>query len=138
MAHNLRIERYNYVKRLCDAANIQTTILADKKVRNRLTHIDEHLVKALRKPNTGWLIDCAIAYRDQFTAPSGVNVEFCRTFIVSEETIVHLDAEINVPRLHAEATSVLSAVFGNPTTEPPEPPTHSRQAPPALPQRSGT
>jgi hypothetical protein len=127
-AFNLRLQRFNYVKRFCDTQSISTSILSNRTVRNQLVHIDEHLVKALSKSNTGWFIDIAIAFRDQFSPPPGIQMGYCRTFIASEEVILHLDNEISVPKLWDEAAAVLAVVFGATTPDRPKPPPHSRQA----------
>ncbi len=61
-AYGLRIERYEYVKRFCDADGLDLTILTSRTVRNQLMHIDSYIEKAMRTPNTGWFIDSAIAF----------------------------------------------------------------------------
>ena len=107
----LRTERVDYVRRLCDGRALQ--ILPDRKMRNSLIHIDEHLAKALRKPNTGWFIDTAIGWRDQFVAERpGTEIAFCRTYISSEDSILHLGNQISLAKLRDESAFVLAAVFG--------------------------
>ena len=130
--YKARIERYEYVQSFCKFQGLHVSILTSRIVRNQMVHIDEHLEKALRKPNTGWFIDGAIAYRDQFSAPDGISIQFCRTFIASEEVLLHLGNEIPIRGLWHEATAVLAAVWGTPPTEPPPSPSHSRPNP--LPQ----
>lgn len=107
----LRTERVDYVRRLCDGRALQ--ILPDRKMRNSLIHIDEHLAKALQKPNTGWFIDTAIGWRDQLVAERpGTEIAFCRTYISSEDSILHLGNQISLAKLRDESAFVLAAVFG--------------------------
>jgi len=124
--YKLRIERAKYVRNLLAKRGIDTPILSNKTVRNQLVHIDQHLERALQAPDTGWFFDVAIAYRNQFASP-GLKVNFCRTFIASEEIILHLGNEIPVRKLRAEATLVLKVVFGTEPTPPPPTPYHSRR-----------
>jgi hypothetical protein len=128
-SYRARIERYGYVHSFCKSQGVNIPILTSRTVRNQMVHIDAYLEKALRKPNAGWLIDGAIAYRDQFSAPDGISIEFCRAFIASKEIILHLGDEIPIRGLWHEATAVLAVVFGTPPTEPPPSPSHSRLAP---------
>ncbi|MBU6450074.1 MAG: hypothetical protein KGQ26_10695 [Rhodospirillales bacterium] len=124
-AYRLRLERYNYVRKFCENQSIDIKILSNRKVRNQLVHIDDHLAKALGKPNTGWFIDVAVAFRDQFVCPNGLELQFCRSFIVSEEVILHLENEISVRELWDEAWFVLGVVFGIPKNKILEKPEHS-------------
>jgi len=110
--YKCRAERVTYVKAGC--AHVLVDVLADRKIRNSLTHIDEHLVKHLSQPNTGWYIDSAIGRRDQFTAPNGLNIGFCRTYIASEDVLLHLGNEISIKRLRRQAKRVLSAIWKEP------------------------
>lgn len=108
--YRLRKDRIDYVRQRC--IGISTAILSDKKVRNSLTHVDEHLARRMRKPNTIWIIDTAFARRDQFAPPPGTRLAFCRTYISSEDVLLHLENEISLPSLQKEAVSVLARVFG--------------------------
>lgn len=135
-AYKLRMERFEYVKSLCDRASISVSILTNRKIRNHLVHVDTHLEKALRRPKTGWIVDSAIASRDQFSPPLGLQMGYCRTFVACEEVILHLDNEISVRHLRNEAGQVLSCVFGNPTIEPLEPPADRRRNPPSQPPQT--
>ena len=108
-AKALRAERVAYVKLHSRGQNI--TVLNNKKVRNSLAHIDEYLASALRRQNTGWFIDVAIARRDQFVAPNGILIGFCRCYIASEDVLLHLDNEISLSDLRREAVALLLSVF---------------------------
>jgi hypothetical protein len=113
-AYGSRIERIAYVKKKC--GNISTTILASRKIRNALTHLDEYLVKALKKPNTGWCIDIAMLHRDQFSAVDNktnrkLEIGFCRAYISVEDKLLHLGNEISLTGLREECTNVLDAVW---------------------------
>lgn len=135
-SYRLRLERFKYIKDMCREAHTDVSLLGNRIIRNQIVHMDHYIAQAMKKPNTGWFVDIAIARRDQFTAPPPLEIGFCRCFIASEEIILHLDNEISVRKLRAEATSVLSIVFGTPPIPPPPPPAHSRQwTPPALVQR---
>lgn len=132
-AYKLRTERFEYVRDICDSAGISRDILTNRTLRNKLIHMDECIERAMRTPNTGWSIDSALAYRDQFQAPNGIKVGFCRTFIVAEEVLIHLGHEISIKQLRKEAQNTLSALFGDPPTAPPALPAHSRQGHPPQP-----
>lgn len=108
--YKLRLERFSYVRRKCEG--ISTSVLSDRKIRNSLTHVDEHLAKALAQPKTGWIIDSAIGRRDQLTASQhGIEISFCRTYISAEDVLLHLGNEISVKNLRKEAVDVLMAVW---------------------------
>jgi hypothetical protein len=106
----LRMERALYVKKWSPTA---TPLLSDRKIRNSLIHMDEHLAKALTRANTGWLIDSAIERRDQFTAAEhGLSIGFCRAYVAADDVILHLDHEISMSGLRNEAARVLAEVWG--------------------------
>jgi hypothetical protein len=110
-AHKLRLERIAYVKHW--TKNVPIKILSNRKVRNSLIHIDEYIADAFDKPKTGWLVDSAIGSRTQFTAAQhGIGIDFCRSYIASEDMILHLGNEISVSKLKWEASAILAAVFG--------------------------
>ena len=54
-AFKLRKERVAYVSHWIKGVPVK--ILSDRKLRNTLTHIDEHVADALTKPKTGWMIN---------------------------------------------------------------------------------
>ena len=112
-AYNNRLERTAYVKKKC--ANISTAILGSRKIRNSLTHLDEHLVQALQKPNKGWFIDVAMIRRNEFEQEDKIKpkleIGFCRTYIASEDKLLHLDNEISLTDLRRECTEVLNAIW---------------------------
>lgn len=121
VAFDHRIFRYEYVRRLCAAEGLETPILANRKMRNQIVHIDEHLRKAMTQPNTGWFIDCALASRDGLAVKSDPNTKtgFCRTFIVEEQVLAHLDSEVSIRDLYKEVAGILAVVFGRAPGEPP-------------------
>lgn len=126
--YQLRMGRLAYVKAKCQ--NISTAVLADRKIRNSLTHVDEYLAKKLSRPKTGWSIDSAFGRRDQFTAKQhGIDIAFCRTYISSEDVLIHFDNEISISALRAEAVNVLRAIWNEAPHEQPEKPS---QPPPNL------
>jgi hypothetical protein len=117
-AYKLRLSRVVYVKQKC--ANITVSLLTNRKMRNSLTHIDEYLVREMARPNTGWLVDSAIGRRDQFAPQKpDIVVAFCRTYISSEDVLLHLGNEISLADLRNEANEVREAVFGAPHTPSP-------------------
>ena len=87
------------------------SVLANRTIRNKLVHIDDHLAKAGKKPNTGYFIDMAVSHRNQFVASDGIEIGFCQSLIVSEEIILHVGSEISLRGLRHEAGAVLEAVF---------------------------
>jgi hypothetical protein len=110
-AHKLRLERIAYVKHW--TKDVPIKILSNRKVRNSLIHIDEYIADAFSKPKTGWFIDGAIDRRNQYTPTNPeIGVGFCRTYIRSEDMILHLGNEISVAKLRWEALAILAAVFG--------------------------
>jgi hypothetical protein len=111
-AYAQRLARVAYVRRKC--SRISTALLQDRQIRNSLTHIDEHLAKALSKENTGWFIDCAILDREATSNPHGLDVAFCRSYISSENVILHLGHEISLTALRQEASGVLTAIWSEP------------------------
>jgi hypothetical protein len=125
--YKVRQNRISYVKSHC--ACFPTAGLSNRKIRNSLTHIDEYLISAMKKPNTGWFVDCAIIRRDEFIPPNGLQIGFCRTYISSEDVILHLGNEIVVSTLRQEAQNVLTAIWGEPAHEPPQLPGETLQAP---------
>jgi len=118
ISYLMRIERFNYCEKFCLESNVSTNILKDRSIRNKLTHVDDHIIKAMTRPMTGICIDIAMKDRNQFRAPEGIKIEFCRTFVSSEHTILHLGAEISVRQLRDQAVGVLAVVFGVQSPEP--------------------
>ncbi len=113
IAYTLRKERIKYVKDLCDAQNFISLTLTNREVRNSLTHIDERLADILTSdPNIGWFIDIAIPNRNEFSAPNGITIKFCRSYIANENKILHLDQELDLKNLRQECVVILAIVFG--------------------------
>ena len=112
--YRLRAERISYVSRYCRENNVKVVILKDKRLRNALTHVDEHLAKEMTKePNVGWYIDMAIGTPDSMNIPGAISkVKFCRTDIKKRDEIVHLSHKVNVAALRLECEAVLGGVFG--------------------------
>jgi hypothetical protein len=109
-AFRLRKTRVEYVKGKCAALRLK--VLTSRKIRNSMTHIDEYLADEMQRPKTGWMIDSAIGRRDQFTAKQhGIDVAYCRVFIASEDTLLHLGNEISLKQLREEATVVLATIW---------------------------
>lgn len=111
-ALKLRRERVEYVGKYCSEAGLTITALSDRSMRNRLIHMDEYVEKALRRPNTGWFVDTALQERTTFGPPHGVSIGYCRCFIASEGTLVHLGREASLANLLNEAVALLAVVFG--------------------------
>lgn len=112
-AYKLRQERAEYVKHWCSEQNFQPTTLLDREVRNSLTHIDERLADILtREPYVGWFLDVAVRNRHEFSAPDGISVQYCRSYVTEEDCILHLTQELSLAHLRAECAAVLAIVFG--------------------------
>jgi hypothetical protein len=113
-AFDLRRDRIKYVAALCAAAGLVAPTLRDRRVRNALTHIDEKLPDAVvAEPGVGWYVDFAVERRDEFVAPAGVRkTAFCRSYIRSEDCIVHLGQELSLQALIDECAALLAVVFG--------------------------
>lgn len=118
-AYASRMERFKYVRAHMAAQDVVVTALADKKVRNRLQHVDQFLPTFLADSENAWCIDMALENRDAPSFKPPLKAKFIRTLIVSEAKIIHLDTEISVASLWHEATAVLAGVFGSPPSEPP-------------------
>jgi len=113
-AFDLRIERFNYVKNLCDSQGFNPNILLDREVRNSLTHIDERLADILTKDHgVGWFIDYVASTRNSFPKPEGITeIKYCRSYVHNEGKILHLDNELDIKALAHECVAVLAIVFG--------------------------
>lgn len=113
LAFKLRQERVKYVKDILDENGFKPEVLIDKKVRNSLTHIDEKLPKLLsRESNVGWFVDAAMMNRDEFKPAKDIKVKFCRSYIHSENKILHLDLELDVQKLVEECLILLRIIYG--------------------------
>lgn len=113
VAYNLRLERKEYVEKFCTQQNFIPETLTNREVRNSLTHIDERLADILTKDsNVGWFIDTAINKRDEFVAPIGISIKFCRCYIISENKVLHLDQELDIAKLRHECIVILAIIFG--------------------------
>ncbi len=114
--YKLRIERAEYVRRYTSGSAFP--LLSNRKMRNALVHVDEYLDKALKASNTGWMIDSALAFRDELRPVDNIKIGFCRSYIASEDVLVHLGQELSVSALRLESIEVLARVFGVPTPLP--------------------
>jgi hypothetical protein len=124
LAFSKRKERVAHVQKLCGI--LPLPILKDRDLRNSLTHIDEKLPDELAAHDkTGWFIDVAVEKRGAFAgmlgnqlnspsglSPPGLEVRYCRSYIASEDVILHFDHEVSLDKLRQEANIVLGAVFG--------------------------
>jgi hypothetical protein len=112
-AFDLRKLRNAYVQAQC--GHLGLSILPDKDVRNKLTHMDEYLAVELERPDITWLIDIAIGRRDQFRPVNPRHsLGFCRSYIASEDIILHLGYEISLSGLEREAHMILHAMWNEP------------------------
>jgi len=113
IAFKLRQERYEYVERYCSSQGINPVTLRDREVRNSLTHIDERLADILTEaPRRGWFINAAVGSKTEFVAPEGITANYCRSYAIKEDVILHLGNELDVSRLRDECVAVLAVVFG--------------------------
>lgn len=113
LAYKLRQERIQYVKNILRLNDFTPKVLIDKKVRNSLTHIDEKIPKLLSKEsNVGWFVDAAMMNRDEFKPDKNIKVKFCRSYIHSENKILHLDLELDVGQLVNECLILLRIIYG--------------------------
>lgn len=111
-------ERFSYIENALKTTGAKITVLANRDLRNKIVHFDEHLLQAVREnPNAGVFYDAALMFRDEFSNLNVETVLFCRTFIGAEEKILHLGEEISIHELWSEANSILVNVFGNPPRE---------------------
>mgnify|MGYP000588910309 CR=1 FL=1 len=113
IAFELRLERYNYVKNLCEIHSFEPEVLNDRRVRNSLTHIDEKMADLLTKESdVAWFVDHAASIRNSFQMPAEIkSVKFCRTYIHNESKILHLDNELDLDKLRKECLKTLTVVF---------------------------
>lgn len=124
--------------------HLPITILKDRELRHSLTHVDERLADNLMSTErTGWVIDSAIETRDvkllgnqlrkDAKSPSGLKIKFCRSYIASEDVLLHFDHEISLEKLREEANMVLAAVHGVPPVPVPQLPARKTALTKALP-----
>ena len=112
-AYILRLERVEYVNNFCEEQSITTTTLTNRDIRNSLTHIDEKLGYFLTlEENVGWFVDFAATHRNKFLVPEGLTAKYCRSYVSSEDRILHLDQELHLGQLRKECVTVLAVVFG--------------------------
>ena len=113
LAYKLRIERVEYVKKLCDEQNFKPSTLTDRELRNSLIHIDERLADILTaEKNVGWFIDNVTSIRNSFEPIEGIEIKHCRSYIHNENKILHLGNELDLTELREECLAVLAIVFG--------------------------
>jgi hypothetical protein len=104
--YELRKARAAMVAARCPGLDL--SILAEKVVRNRIVHLDEHLAKIfLRYPEDTWIIDVAISSRKRLIESPSSKWRFSRVYVFDERKIFHLDAELDVAALHEVAIKVL-------------------------------
>ena len=103
------MERVAYVANRCQ--NISIPNLKNRKVRNALAHLDEYLVEELAASQTGWFIDIAVRSRAEFKAPNNLQINYCRSYIISEDRLLHFGHEVRLEDLKTEAKNVLSSVW---------------------------
>jgi len=113
-AYQLRMERVEYVNQFCSREGIKPTVLADREMRNSLTHIDRDLADSLtEREGVGWFIDVAVETRADFDTHEDIDeLRFCRSYIIGEDTILHLGQEMDLEKLRWQCVAVLAVVFG--------------------------
>lgn len=132
--YKLRVERAEYTER--HLGDVALNIFNNKKLRNKLAHVDEAIESAMQQQNTGWFVDVCVGSRDEYGVPTDpkIKIDFCRCYIVSENVVSHLGEDVNLTQLRDEAAIVLARVFGVPTQPPRLSPAHIHQE--ALARRS--
>ncbi|EPR20468.1 hypothetical protein L905_05250 [Agrobacterium sp. TS43] len=120
--YDARIRRHQYIQ--SRLGGVQFPTLQNRKLRNILTHMEDHLAQELQRPNTAWAIDMAILSEDQFVIEKrpGTLIEYCRTYVARTNTIRHLGYTISLTDLREEASKFLYMVWGMSQKPPPERP----------------
>lgn len=109
----LRLERVKYVEELLAAENVEVSILKDRDLRNSLTHIDEHLAKALTQDEqTSWWVDVCMDMTEKWEIPGAKKVQFCRCLDFKTGHIIHLNHDVDIGTLLFECLIVLRVIFG--------------------------
>jgi hypothetical protein len=99
-----RRERAAFVRNACSGIDIGS--LTDRRARNLLVHIDEHLLKQGRAHKGDWLVDMAISSRALMTTPDG-GFAYCRVYVSDEDKLYHLGSELNLAAVEMAAIKVL-------------------------------
>lgn len=108
--NNARVERAAFIDKKLHGIDLGA--LADRTVRNRLMHIDEWLPRAFRHDlGAPALQDLAITRRSMFARADGNGeVVLIRVYVMEEDCIAHLGADLQLAAVHRAAKDALRAL----------------------------
>ncbi len=87
--------------------------LSGSVIRNKVVHIEDHiLVSARKNPEASWLVDIGLSHREAVLPEHGHAMNYCRVFIFSEGTILHLGSELNLYEYRKTAKLVVERLSG--------------------------
>jgi hypothetical protein len=112
-AYQIRKQRVEYVRKLCEEQKVEIITLKDREVRNALTHIDERLADILtEQQRIGWFIDTTIDPNSDWNTKENLQVNYCRCYDMKNHRILHLGQELDLRALYQECAAILAVVFG--------------------------
>lgn len=113
VAYDLRLQRVQYVEKICAEQKFVPETLTNRNLRDSLSYIDVQLPAILTTfPNTGVFIDYVVNKRQEFIIPHGMQIQFFRCYIISENKILHFGGDLDLAKLRSECVAILTIVFG--------------------------
>lgn len=103
----LRKDRIDRVRTL--TSGIDTSIFAQRSLRNKFAHIDEYMEKAFLRNDAGWLINYGVSHRDLVKGENG-KLNYCRVYIFEEDKLLHLGEEFDVKEAYRVVGDVIAAL----------------------------
>lgn len=111
-----RQRRMERVRGIC--AGIDIAPLADRAMRNRIVHFDEHLGRQFRRfPRSSMISNMGLSNRTMLRPEEGSFLLYSRVYIFEEDRLLHLDTELDLAAVRRAAVLTAIAIH---TTLPPE------------------
>jgi len=86
-------------------ADIDLSPLSDRRVRNRLIHVDEYMGSCGAMGEGVWLSNISLSHRE--AVKSKLPMHYCRVYIFAEDRLLHLGAEMDVKAAYDAGMTVL-------------------------------
>lgn len=87
---------------------IDVSPLSGLDIRNKMVHVEDHMLKVERRINGPWTMSLGLSHREVFSTSADLQMKYCRVFIFSEGVLLHLGSEFNLYQYRDTAKAVIS------------------------------
>lgn len=92
-------------------AGIDISPLSGLDIRNKMVHVEDHMLKVERRVQGPWTMSLGLSHREAFNTSADLQMKYCRVFIFSEGVLLHLGSEFNLYQYRDTAKAVIERLM---------------------------